>query len=94
VGTAASAIRRAKRGNRSTCVLAFVEGLVPLATLIDDRYTYHENTREIIGLHSRKTYRIGDRLRVLVDRIDPVEKKINFAVLEVTRPKPPKRRRR
>jgi len=72
----------------------FVEGLVPLATLIDDRYTYHENTREIIGLHSRKTYRIGDRLRVLVDRIDPVEKKINFAVLEVTRPKPPKRRRR
>ncbi|MFZ0732261.1 MAG: VacB/RNase II family 3'-5' exoribonuclease, partial [Candidatus Sulfotelmatobacter sp.] len=57
----------------------FVEGLVPLNTLIDDRYTYHENTREIIGQHARKTYRIGDRLRVIVDRIDPVEKKINFA---------------
>ena len=27
----------------------FVEGLVPLATLTDDRYVYHENTREIIG---------------------------------------------
>ena len=27
----------------------FVEGLVPLNTLTDDRYTYHENTREIIG---------------------------------------------
>src|SRR5882724_3238546 len=26
----------------------FVEGLVPLATLTDDRYTYHENTRQII----------------------------------------------
>ncbi len=60
----------------------FVEGLVPLNTLMDDRYTFHENTREIIGQHSRKIYRIGDRLRVLVDRIDPVEKKINFAVLE------------
>lgn len=60
----------------------FVEGLVPLATLIDDRYTYHENTREIIGQRNRKTYRLGDRLRVLVDRIDPVEKKIQFAVLE------------
>ena len=71
----------------------FVEGLVPLATLIDDRYTYHENTREIIGQHSRKTYRIGDRLRVLVDRIDPVEKKINFAVLE-EKPKPRPRKRR
>ena len=68
----------------------FVEGLVPLNTLIDDRYTYHENTREIIGQHSRKTYRIGDRLRVIVDRIDPVEKKINFAVFEA---EPPKRRR-
>ncbi|HEV2468512.1 MAG TPA: RNB domain-containing ribonuclease [Candidatus Sulfotelmatobacter sp.] len=71
----------------------FVEGLVPLNTLIDDRYTYHENTREIIGQHSRKTYRIGDRLRVIVDRIDPVEKKINFAVLEETPPKSRKQRR-
>jgi len=70
----------------------FVEGLVPLNTLIDDRYTYHENTREIIGQHSRKTYRIGDRLRVIVDRIDPVEKKINFAVMEEVRVKSQKRR--
>jgi ribonuclease R len=60
----------------------FVEGLVPLNTLVDDRYTYHENTREIIGQRSRKIYRIGQRIRVLVDRIDPVEKKIQFAVVE------------
>jgi len=72
----------------------FVEGLVPLNTLIDDRYTFHENTREIIGQHSRKIFRIGQRLRVLVDRIDPVEKKIQFAVLEEERPKPPKRRKK
>ena len=69
----------------------FVEGLVPLATLIDDRYVYHENTREIIGQRSRRTYRMGQRLRVLVDRIDPVEKKIQFAVLEE---KPTRSRRR
>jgi ribonuclease R len=60
----------------------FVEGLVPLNTLSDDRYTYHEDTRQIIGQRSRKTYGLGDRVRVLVDRIDPVEKKIQFAVLE------------
>ncbi len=60
----------------------FVEGLVPLDSLADDRYTYHENTREIIGLRSRKIYSLGQRVRVLVDRIDPVEKKIQFAVLE------------
>src|SRR6266849_4547306 len=60
----------------------FVEGLVTLNTLTDDRYTYHEDARQIIGQRSRKTYSLGDRVRVLVDRIDPVEKKIQFAVLE------------
>ncbi len=64
----------------------FVEGLVPLNTLgadsNDDHYTFHEATRQIIGQHSRKTYSLGDRVRVLVDRIDPVEKKIQFAILE------------
>jgi ribonuclease R len=60
----------------------FVEGLVPLNTLTDDRYTFHENTREIIGQRSRKRYHLGQKIRALVDRIDPVEKKIQFAVLE------------
>jgi ribonuclease R len=67
----------------------FVEGLVPLNTLVDDRYVYHESTREIIGQRSRKTYRLGQRIRVLVDRIDPVEKKIQFAVFEEAKPLPP-----
>src|SRR5438445_4222439 len=33
----------------------FVEGLVPLSTLPDDRYVYHENTKQIIGQRTRKT---------------------------------------
>lgn len=69
----------------------FVEGLVPLASLNDDRYTYHENTREIIGQRSRKTYQLGQKIRVLVDRIDPVEKKIQFAVFE-EQPAPKRKR--
>jgi ribonuclease R len=72
----------------------FVEGLVPLATLTDDHYMFHENTREIIGQRSRKSYRLGQKIRVLVDRIDPVEKKIQFAVVEETPPRSPKRKRR
>jgi ribonuclease R len=58
----------------------FVEGLVPLTTLDDDRYSFHDETRQIIGQRSQKTYSLGDRIRVLVDRIDPVERKIQFAV--------------
>ncbi|MBV9480296.1 MAG: RNB domain-containing ribonuclease [Acidobacteria bacterium] len=60
----------------------FVEGLVPLSTLTGDRYTYHENTKQVIGQRTRKTYSLGDHVKVLVDRIDPVEKKIQFAMQE------------
>src|SRR5580698_7632120 len=72
----------------------FVEGLVPLASLTDDRYTYHENTREIIGQRSGRIFHLGEKIRVLVDRIDPVEKKIQFALLEEPQPKKQKRKRR
>ena len=71
----------------------FIEGLVPLNTLTDDYYTYHENTRQIIGQRTRKTYSLGQRIRVLVDRIDPVEKKIQFAVLE-EKPLPKRKRKK
>jgi len=62
----------------------FVEGLVPLSSLAGDHYTYHDATRQIIGQRTRKTYSMGDRVRVLVDRIDPVQHKIQFAVVAPT----------
>ncbi|HEY1525153.1 MAG TPA: RNB domain-containing ribonuclease [Candidatus Angelobacter sp.] len=60
----------------------FIEGLVPLTSLADDIYSYHENTRQIIGARSKKTYSIGDKVRVIVDRIDHMQRKVQFAVLE------------
>jgi len=72
----------------------FIEGLVPLDSLTDDPYTYHENTREIIGQRNRKIYSLGQKIRVLVDRIDPVEKKIQFAVFEEKPQRPAKRKRK
>ncbi len=72
----------------------FVEGLIPLNTLADDHYTYHESTREIIGQRSRKTYHLGQPVEVLVDRIDPVEKKIQFALYEEAQPVKKRSKRR
>ncbi len=60
----------------------FIEGLVPIATLTGDRYTYRENTKQIIGERSKKKYSLGDRVRVILDRIDRVQRKLQFAVLE------------
>jgi len=70
----------------------FIEGLVPLETLPDDRYTYHENIRKIIGERSRRQYSIGDHVRVRLDRVDGMEKKLQFSVVEATRARGQKRR--
>jgi ribonuclease R len=58
----------------------FVEGLVPIDTLPGDRFVFQENSRQIIGERTRRGYSIGDRLRVRLDRVDSVEKKLQFAV--------------
>jgi ribonuclease R len=71
----------------------FVEGLIPLNSMHDDRYTFHDTTRQIIGQRSRKTYSMGDRVRVVLDRIDRVERKLQFALVD-ERPTPAKRGRK
>ncbi len=58
----------------------FIEGLVPLDSLPGDRYLYHENIRKIIGERSRRQYSIGDHVRVRLDRVDGVEKKLQFSI--------------
>jgi ribonuclease R len=60
----------------------FVEGLIPIETLPGDRYTYHENVRKIIGQRTRREFSIGDKVRVLLDRVDPLERKLQFALVE------------
>ncbi len=60
----------------------FIEGLVPIDSLPGDRYTYHENVRKIIGRHSRREFSIGDRVRVLLERVDTVERKLQFSLAE------------
>jgi ribonuclease R len=72
----------------------FIEGLVPVSTLSDDRYFYNDATKQIIGQRNGKKYSLGDKVRVILDRIDPVEKKINFAVLEEEPVRAPKKQRR
>lgn len=63
----------------------FVEGLVPIDTLPGDRYGYHENTRKIVGDRSRREFAIGDAIRVCLDRVDAVERKLQFSLVEPER---------
>jgi ribonuclease R len=71
----------------------FVEGLVPIDALPGDQYTYHENVRKIIGRHSRREFSIGDKVRVMLDRVDAAERKLQFSLVEEERRKPRRRPR-
>jgi ribonuclease R len=69
----------------------FIEGLVPIDALPGDQYTYHENVRKIIGKRTRREFSIGDRVHVILDRVDANERKLQFSLLE---PEPRRRKRR
>ncbi|HLX43286.1 MAG TPA: ribonuclease R [Bryobacteraceae bacterium] len=60
----------------------FIEGLVPMDSIAGDQYRYHENTRKIIGERSRRQLSIGDKVRVRLDRVDAVEKKLQFSLIQ------------
>jgi ribonuclease R len=63
----------------------FVEGLVPIHTLglfDNDRYTYRENTRQIIGERWSRKFSVGERVQVVLDRVDAVEKRLQFSILD------------
>ncbi len=60
----------------------FIEGLVSIDSLRDDHYTYRENTREIIGSRNRRKYFMGQRVRVVLDRIDSLQKRLQFSLIE------------
>ena len=60
----------------------FVEGLVPIDTLRDDRYTWRENTHEIIGERTGRRFRAGDRVQVILDRILAQERRLQFSIVE------------
>ena len=60
----------------------FVEGLVPIDSLRGDRFTWRENTHEIVGERTGRRFRAGDRVQVILDRILVQERKLQFALVE------------
>src|SRR5476651_1321203 len=66
----------------------FIEGLVPIDTLPGDQYTYQENVRKIVGKRTRREFSIGGPVRVVLDRVDANERKLQFSILEDERDSP------
>ncbi len=64
----------------------FIEGLVPLSSLVGDFYSFRDTDRTICGAHTEHCFRVGDRVEVLLDRIDRQQRRLQFALLPGTEP--------
>ena len=68
----------------------FIEGLVPIGSLESlggwreaERYLFRDTDRTIVGQRSGRVFRLGMRVRVLLDRIDRQQRRLQFAVIDV-----------
>ena len=60
----------------------FVEGFVRLTSLDDDDYQLRDRPLALVGRVSKNVYRLGDRLKVSVDRIDRFRRRVDLSVVE------------
>jgi ribonuclease R len=61
----------------------FVEGLVHISSMADDYYRFLEATHTLRGENTQKVYRLGDRVRVQVVRVDMERRQIDLGLVEV-----------
>ena len=59
-----------------------IEGLVHVSTLVDDYYHYHEDKQAIIGERTAKIYRLGDKVKVEVSKVNLDAQQIDFELIE------------
>ncbi len=71
----------------------FIEGLVPIQTLSDagpfgsgERFVFRDTDRAIVGASSGRVFRLGKRVRVLLDRIDRPARRLQFALVPSAEP--------
>jgi len=60
----------------------FVEGLVRIEALSDDYYTFDEPACRLVGRRSGRAFALGDSVRVEVQSVSVVRRKIDFALAD------------
>lgn len=59
-----------------------VEGLVHISNLIDDYYIYDESKHQIIGEHTNKVYKLGEKLKVKVAKVNMETRTVDFSLVK------------
>jgi len=65
------------------------EGLVHVSSLADDFYVFDEAGHALEGKRTRRRFRLGDRVRVEVARVDLPKRMLDFRVVSDTSPDRP-----
>jgi ribonuclease R len=71
----------------------FIEGLVPIQTLSDslpfgsqERFAFRDTDRAIVGAYSGRIFKLGQRVHVLLDRVDRPARRLQFALVPSAEP--------
>jgi ribonuclease R len=59
-----------------------VEGLVHIQSMIDDHYNFNENLFSLKGRYSGKTYKIGNKVKVQVVKVNLIEKQLDLILVK------------
>ncbi len=57
-----------------------MSGLVPLSTLMDDFYIFDPTRGQLVGRRTRRVIRLGDRVVVVVAKVDRFRKQVDFSL--------------
>ena len=72
-----------------------VEGLVRVSSMQNDYYVYVEEQYALIGEHTKKVYRLGDQVEIIVANANIEERNIDFIIADngqyIPRPMPEKK---
>ena len=61
----------------------FVEGMVHVSTMADDYYRFIERAHVLRGENTGRVYRLGDRVRVQVIKVDMERRQIDLGLVEI-----------
>jgi ribonuclease R len=59
----------------------YVEGFIAQESLNDDFYSYNEERQTFTGKRTKKSYKVGDKVKVRVDRVDLDLRRIDLSVV-------------
>jgi ribonuclease R len=61
----------------------FVEGLVHVSTMADDYYRFIEGAHMLRGENTQKAYRLGDKVKVQVVRVNMEVRQIDLGLVDI-----------